>query len=187
MASISLGCVCRNFPVVIASGRIVNASEIVIHSETFLPSAKRGKVAAAKASGDSVCIYALKAGYFPGSIDITSDAYEDITITLVDSAWAATVFPFRNPALPLTERLDDLIGRLMFEEKLAQLRELITAAGLPTRLPRLDISAVLGAMRHDKKVKDEQIRFVLLEDIGKATVVDDVSPDLIREVLESGE
>ncbi|MFC1917504.1 3-dehydroquinate synthase [Chloroflexota bacterium] len=66
-----------------------------------------------------------------------------------------------------------------------RLMQLIEAAGLPTRLPDLNIDAVLTAMQHDKKVKDEKIRFVLLQDIGKAMVTDNVSPALVREVLES--
>jgi beta-glucosidase len=42
---------------------------------------------------------------------------------------AAQAFPYMNPALPLEQRLDDLIGRMTLEEKVSQMRD--HAAAIP--------------------------------------------------------
>jgi 3-dehydroquinate synthase len=42
---------------------------------------------------------------------------------------------------------------------------------------------LLEAIRHDKKVLDGKIRFVLLKGIGSAFISDKVEPDIIGEVL----
>jgi 3-dehydroquinate synthase len=54
---------------------------------------------------------------------------------------------------------------------------------LPTRMPGLDIDAVIGAMAHDKKVAARKLRWVLLEDAGHPVLRDDVPMDLVRDVL----
>jgi beta-glucosidase len=46
---------------------------------------------------------------------------------------AAGIAPYMNPALPLDERVDDLVGRMTLEEKVAQMRDHATA------IPRLGI------------------------------------------------
>jgi 3-dehydroquinate synthase len=61
----------------------------------------------------------------------------------------------------------------------------IQKAGLPTGGLKLDIGKVFETMAFDKKVKDGRIRLVLLEKIGRAMILDDVPPGLIREALES--
>jgi beta-glucosidase len=48
---------------------------------------------------------------------------------------AAAAMPFRNPALPMEQRVDDLVSRLTLEEKVAQTLDRATA------IPRLDIPA----------------------------------------------
>jgi 3-dehydroquinate synthase len=50
-------------------------------------------------------------------------------------------------------------------------------------MPELDRETVMEAMRHDKKVRGDKIRFVLLRSIGNAFISDGVDPALIREVL----
>jgi 3-dehydroquinate synthase len=48
------------------------------------------------------------------------------------------------------------------------LREALTALGLPTRVaPPLDPDRLLGAMRHDKKNRQDRIRFSLVEGVGR--------------------
>ena len=59
---------------------------------------------------------------------------------------------------------------------------LITGAGLPAELPACPASALLRAMRQDKKVKNRQIHFVLPNRIGCVVVVP-VEEPLIRGVL----
>jgi beta-glucosidase len=48
---------------------------------------------------------------------------------------AAAALPFRNPALPIQQRVDDLVSRLTLEEKVAQTLDRAAA------IPRLDIPA----------------------------------------------
>jgi 3-dehydroquinate synthase len=64
-----------------------------------------------------------------------------------------------------------------------KLEDIIKEAGLPVRMPDLDIRQVIEAMKHDKKVRQDRLRFVLLKSIGHAFVTDEVSPDLVEEVL----
>jgi 3-dehydroquinate synthase len=65
----------------------------------------------------------------------------------------------------------------------ARLEDLVRQAGLPVRMPDLDIGQVIEAMKHDKKVRQDKLRFVLLKSIGHAFVSDEVSPALVEEVL----
>lgn len=65
-------------------------------------------------------------------------------------------------------------------------RQLIEKAGLPTDLPSsLDIEAILTSLQSDKKVQDGKVRFVLPTQVGTAIVSDQVSDDVIRQVLNS--
>jgi 3-dehydroquinate synthase len=62
---------------------------------------------------------------------------------------------------------------------------LIEKAQLPTRLPAgLDIAAILASLQTDKKVLSGKVRFVLPTQIGAATVTDQVSSEVIRQVLQ---
>jgi 3-dehydroquinate synthase len=62
---------------------------------------------------------------------------------------------------------------------------LLEKAQLPTRLPpSIDISAILTTLQTDKKVKAGQVRFVLPRQIGTVIVTDQVTPDIIRTVLQ---
>ena len=64
-----------------------------------------------------------------------------------------------------------------------KLEDIIKEAGLPVRMPDLDIRQVIEAMKHDKKVRQDRLRFVLLKSLGHAFVADEVSPELVEEVL----
>lgn len=68
-------------------------------------------------------------------------------------------------------------------DDLNELEDLLKEAGLPVMMPDLDIRRVIEAMKHDKKVRQDRLRFVLLKSIGHAFVTDEVSPDLVEEVL----
>jgi 3-dehydroquinate synthase len=63
-------------------------------------------------------------------------------------------------------------------------RAVLERFGLPTRGPKADVNRVLDAMTLDKKVAAGAIRWVLLEDIGRAVQRSDVPQDLVREVLQ---
>ena len=67
----------------------------------------------------------------------------------------------------------DLASRLGLAGKtvVERIRNLVQGAGLPAELPAHSTTALIHAMRQDKKVKDRRIHFVLPTQIGKVTVV----------------
>jgi 3-dehydroquinate synthase len=72
---------------------------------------------------------------------------------------------------------------LLDESEVDRLEMVIRQTGLPVAMPELDAEKVMQAMQHDKKVRNGQIRFVLLKSIGDAFISDEVKPSLVREVL----
>jgi 3-dehydroquinate synthase len=70
---------------------------------------------------------------------------------------------------------------------LNRLRELVGKADLPTQMPRMDKVATMQALKHDKKIRNDKIRFVLLKAIGDAFIADNVDLSLVEEVLEASE
>jgi 3-dehydroquinate synthase len=62
----------------------------------------------------------------------------------------------------------------------ARLSELITAAGLPTQAPAIASEHWLDAMGMDKKVRQKQLRFVLLRSLGEAFVTADYDQARLR-------
>jgi 3-dehydroquinate synthase len=100
------------------------------------------------------------------------------------------------------ERLDAFAGRthgeaisvgMMFAARLsaalghaaltARHTRLLASLGLETGGPLPPSDEVLAAMRMDKKYRGG-VRFVLLEDVGRPIVVDGVSEDVVRSILE---
>ena len=73
---------------------------------------------------------------------------------------------------------------MLSAEGLQRQRELLTSFGLPTKAPPVDPTAVREAMALDKKVAGRVNRWVLLRDIGEATVRDDVPDVLVDAVLK---
>ncbi|MCH8086814.1 MAG: 3-dehydroquinate synthase [Chloroflexi bacterium] len=69
------------------------------------------------------------------------------------------------------------------DEAVERQRRLLELFHLPISMPEIDIERVLGAMALDKKVKGKVIRWVLLEDLSKPVVRDDVPMDLVAKVL----
>jgi 3-dehydroquinate synthase len=101
------------------------------------------------------------------------------------------------------ERLDAFTGRthgeaiavgMVFAARLAEVRgfaepglaartqRLLKALGLETQGPLPTVREVLDAFRMDKKFHGA-VRFVLLEDVGRPVVVDDLAPEDLRTVL----
>ncbi|WP_013321715.1 3-dehydroquinate synthase [Gloeothece verrucosa] len=61
---------------------------------------------------------------------------------------------------------------------------LIKKAGLPTEIPAgVDAEAIIQTLQTDKKVKAGKVRFIFPQEIGTVTITDQVTSDLIREVL----
>jgi 3-dehydroquinate synthase len=72
---------------------------------------------------------------------------------------------------------------LLAESEVVRLEKLLLAAGLPVKMPEFDREAIMETMRHDKKVRGDKIRFVLLKSIGNGFISEGVDPDLVKEVL----
>ena len=68
-------------------------------------------------------------------------------------------------------------------ELVARQADVLRALGLPLAAPGADPEAVLETMRLDKKVEDGRMRFVLLEEIGRPLIRDDVPGELVREIV----
>ncbi len=77
-------------------------------------------------------------------------------------------------------RLSSRMGILPAAD-VARLEDLIAAAGLPVRIPDIDRKTVLEAMKRDKKVRRDRLRFILLRSLGHAFVSEDVDMSLVEE------
>lgn len=77
--------------------------------------------------------------------------------------------------------LSHRMGMLAFSEY-ARLRTLIERAGLPVKAPKLGVERYLELMQVDKKNVGGEIRFVLLNGLGRA-VVQGAPLDLVQSVL----
>jgi 3-dehydroquinate synthase len=74
------------------------------------------------------------------------------------------------------------------DSEIVRLKTVIEKSGLPTKMPAdLDVKAVVEAMKHDKKVRQDRVRFVLLRSLGEAFITDRVEPALVEEVLRGVE
>jgi 3-dehydroquinate synthase len=73
---------------------------------------------------------------------------------------------------------------ILDEEYAVRQNRLLANYGLPTTLPDLDVDKLMDIIHLDKKVKaDSKPRFVLLKDIGKAVIVENVTDDQIRQAI----
>jgi len=82
-------------------------------------------------------------------------------------------------------RLSQKLG-LLSPEAVGRQQSLLHRFGLPSKYHcerGESISAVTGAMEMDKKIRAKAIRWVLLEDIGRAAIRSDVSPQYVLSVL----
>lgn len=71
------------------------------------------------------------------------------------------------------------------EQELARVRDLFERARLPVVAPNLGVDKYLDLMGLDKKVEGGRMRFVLLEEIGRAVVFGEVPPALLQQTLEA--
>ncbi|MDP3880231.1 MAG: 3-dehydroquinate synthase, partial [Dehalococcoidales bacterium] len=79
-------------------------------------------------------------------------------------------------------RISNALG-VLDGEAVIRLKDVIARAGLPTELPAFELEKLIQAMKHDKKVLQGKIRFILPRAIGEVFITDDVSPSLIEQVL----
>lgn len=64
-----------------------------------------------------------------------------------------------------------------------RLRALIAVAGLPVTPPQIAVDDWLQTMQIDKKVRQKQLRFVLLGALGESVVTSSYDADKLRHVL----
>ncbi len=81
-------------------------------------------------------------------------------------------------------RISSRMG-ILNEGELSRIRELFQQAALPVAMPNLAKEKLLQAMKHDKKVRGGRIRMILPRAIGDVFITDEVSQNLIEEVLSS--
>ncbi len=81
---------------------------------------------------------------------------------------------------------------MISNEDAARVQRHLASVGLPTRLQDIagftqeglgDADSLLALMAQDKKVKRGKLTFILLEKIGRAVIVNDVDPSLVRNFL----
>jgi 3-dehydroquinate synthase len=81
---------------------------------------------------------------------------------------------------------------MISESDAARVKHHLAAVGLPTHLQDIagfaqeglgDADALMGRMAQDKKVKRGRLTFILLGAIGRAVIVPDVEPALVRDFL----
>jgi 3-dehydroquinate synthase len=85
--------------------------------------------------------------------------------------------------LSLAAELSARTGRMPAGEA-GRVRALLAAAGLPADPPRLGRPRMLELMSMDKKVKGGEVRLVLLDGIGRATVTQDYPREALEALLE---
>jgi 3-dehydroquinate synthase len=76
----------------------------------------------------------------------------------------------------LTGRLDDADAE--------RHETVLSSVGLPTRFTGAPFEELLGVMRVDKKARGSQLRFVVLEGIGRPAILADPPDDLLRAAYE---
>lgn len=82
-------------------------------------------------------------------------------------------------------RIAQRMGMLK-EEAVDRIERLIGKAGLPRQIEvKLTVEAIIQALSLDKKVRQEKVRFVLPERIGKVVVRSDIPDDIVRDVIKS--
>ena len=72
---------------------------------------------------------------------------------------------------------------LISEEDLEMIKSILSKAGLPVEPPRISVNNFIDSMKTDKKVKDREIRLVLLKEIGNAFLTADYSEQDLEETL----
>ena len=83
-------------------------------------------------------------------------------------------------------RISNRLG-MLDKNEVTRLRSVISRAGLPTEIPSLHLERLIQAIRHDKKILQGKIKFVLPKSIGNVSITDEVSPSLIEQALVEAE
>jgi 3-dehydroquinate synthase len=70
------------------------------------------------------------------------------------------------------------------EDDFTNIQTLIGEIGLPVIIQGLGIPEIMQVMQHDKKKKDGKIRFILPRAIGDVFISEDVSQEMVEQVLK---
>ena len=68
---------------------------------------------------------------------------------------------------------------------LSRIKELLSAADLPIKPPKLEVDRYIALMSHDKKVVSGNITFVLLKQLGEAYCASNVSNTMLKSVISN--
>ncbi len=79
-------------------------------------------------------------------------------------------------------RISNKLG-ILDKNEVIRLKNLVTRAGLPTEIPSLQLERLIQAMKHDKKILQGKLRFVLPKSIGEVFITEEVSSSLIEQAL----
>jgi len=79
-------------------------------------------------------------------------------------------------------RISSKLG-ILNQNELIRLKDIIERAGLPIKMPSLEVERIMQAMEHDKKILRGKMRLVLPKSIGNVFVTNEVSPSLIEQIL----
>jgi 3-dehydroquinate synthase len=63
-------------------------------------------------------------------------------------------------------------------------QDVLERLGLPTSYSGIKLPGLIKAMKSDKKVKNKAIRWVLLEDIGRAVVRNDIPDEIVKKAIK---
>ncbi len=70
------------------------------------------------------------------------------------------------------------------KEVVARIKATVKKAGLPEKMPRLDINKIIQAMQHDKKKTAGRVRLILIKEIGEAFIYDELKMELLPGLLQ---
>jgi len=82
-------------------------------------------------------------------------------------------------------RLGESLG-VFTQAETARQYDLLTALGLPVHTPELDESAILSAMRRDKKVEDGNLRFIVPHRIGEVVLTSGIAEETAMAAWRGG-
>lgn len=81
-------------------------------------------------------------------------------------------------------RISRSLGRIATDQA-ARVESVIRAIGPLPPLKGLKVQAVMGALQHDKKVRDGSVHFILPLEIGRVEVTRNVPMELVRETVKA--
>ncbi|RAP33730.1 3-dehydroquinate synthase [Candidatus Marinamargulisbacteria bacterium SCGC AG-410-N11] len=70
-------------------------------------------------------------------------------------------------------------------ETITSVINLLTLLKFDLSLPNLNFQAILDTIKHDKKVRNNQLRFIVANDIGSVSISLDVTDDILLKVLKN--